>query len=133
MNSEQAREKMRSILDSEGKSESCFVLYEYILKGVGVTHVTVGSAYHVLKGRCSHEDVFRYLWLLSSSPFNVLELRYELHDERTEEVIPLPRSMVLEAEEEGNLEHPLSGELIADYEHLVHMYFSPVRAEASNG
>lgn len=133
MNSEQALEKMRSILDSEVKSEACFVLYEYVLKEVGVTHVTVGNAYDVLKGRCSHEDVFRYLWLLSSSPFNVLELRYELHDEKTDEIIPLPRSKVLEAEEEGNLEHPYSGELIEDYEHLVHMYFAPVRGEACYG
>lgn len=132
MNSEQALAKMRSILDSEGKSEACFVLYEYVLNGRGVTHVTVGNAYDVLQGDCSHEDVFRYLWLLSSSPFNVLELRYELHDERTEEIIPLSRSTVLEAEKEGTLEHPNSGELIEDYEGLVHMYFAPVKGEASH-
>ncbi|WP_029051286.1 hypothetical protein [Ralstonia sp. 25mfcol4.1] len=69
-------------------------------------------------------DLLAAVQYLTGAKANLLEMRYEFLDEDGE-YHPISRSVVSTAAKLNALEHPVSGELVQDYQASVLVYFTP--------
>ncbi|MBM3114969.1 hypothetical protein [Jeongeupia naejangsanensis] len=85
-------------------------------------HLTMSLLMDVVKPG-SEESLFIALNYLSGARFNLLEMCFEFVDEN-DEYHPLTKSEISEARKTKQLLHPVSGEIVRDFESSVLVYFS---------
>jgi len=113
--------------DDRRLGEACARLAEIISeKHDAFLYITPGWAMETMKGEVDHGQAFQCLWALAASPLNILDVRYEFIDDEGN-IEPLAAKDVAEAMKVHSLAHPITGELIYDYQDYVAIHFSPTK------
>lgn len=122
---------LNKIYDDWGEnpqSEICASVLEYLLRTAtqAVSHITYGSLKIVIDEHKKHTDVeiLKAIQYLCGERTNLLEMNFEFM-ENEDNIFPLSHSDMKDAQNEGGLVHPETGEIINDFEEKVLVYFKP--------
>lgn len=124
MNKYEAIQRVQAVWDRSPAASLCVAIVDQLAEGV-LQRLTFGQLYRLAsKSEASQEDIARALQYLTGHDLHLLDTEFEFIDEN-DETFYFGMQDLNDAQHEGGLYHPESGELIDNYEERVFPTFVP--------
>lgn len=128
---ETAYRKIQMDLNDTPYFEICMDLFNFLTseRANRLNHITLGTLHRELKSReYSQQETSRIVsaaTYLSGARVHLLNIKFQLIDEETDEVFPVENDVLHEANLSGRFFHPETGEEVPDYKSKIYPFFEP--------
>ncbi|MFL9944285.1 hypothetical protein [Paraburkholderia graminis] len=124
MNKKEAIQRVQAVWDTSPAASLCVAIVDQLAEGV-LHRLTFGQLYRLAsKNDASQDDIARAVQYLTGNDLHLLDTEFEFIDEN-DDTYYFAMQDLNEAQHEGALYHPESGELIDNYEERVFPTFVP--------
>ncbi len=126
MNREDAIARLKFVWGERPTGILCLALLDFIVGNVKSSRISYGQICQIgIEAQItSPEFIAQAIQYLTGHDLRLLDIRFEFIDD-DDQIYPVDIATQIEAENTGEFFHPLSGELVPDYEEELFVFFSP--------